>query len=53
MDTKTISEDLMVDILETYYKLGALLSEANKSNEQNIDNEYREWNRDYERSITC
>ncbi len=53
MEPKTIPEDLMIDILDTYYKLGALLSEANKINDQNIDNEYREWKRDYQRSIAC
>jgi hypothetical protein len=53
MDARLIPEDLMVEIRELYERLGHALSKAETINERHQDNEYREWNRDYERSIAC
>ncbi len=53
METRAIPEDRMLIIRDLYEKLGKAIAEVEAINDQNIDNEYREWKRDYERSIAC
>lgn len=53
MEPKTIPEDLIIKLEESIRTSQRILAEISSINEQNIDNEYREWTRDYERSIAC
>lgn len=53
MEPKTIPEDLIIKLEESIRTSQKILAEISSINEQNIDNEYREWSRDYERSIAC
>lgn len=53
MEPKTIPEDLIIKLEESIRTSQKILAEISSINEQNINNEYREWTRDYERSIAC
>lgn len=53
MEPKTIPEDLMLEMQDWLDKGQRIFREMNAINERNQDNEYREWSRDYERSIAC
>lgn len=53
METRSIPEDLMLELEDAIEKVNHLFSKVNALNERHQNNEYREWNRDYERSIAC
>lgn len=53
METRSILEDRMLTIRDLYEKLGQEIAAVEAINERHQDNEYRELQRDYERSIAC
>ena len=53
MDAKTNLEDLMFKMEDWLEEGHKIFREMNALNECNQKNECREWQRDYERSISC
>ena len=53
MEPKTIPEDLMIKLEESIRTSQKILAEISSINEQNIECEWHEEKRDYQRSIAC
>jgi len=46
-----IPEDLVLELEESIEKCLRLFGKVKAINERNLDNEYREWKKDYEESV--